>query len=108
LRDSGHGQGQFQFLQYPGGGGPTGGRGRKGQGNVGLVPRGLDSRRKEWMHNPPYRTFAQNRSMTIQEIQEDIIEEFSMFDDWMQRYEYMIELGKSLPLIEERYKTDDN
>lgn len=31
-----------------------------------------------------------------------------MFDDWMQRYEYMIELGKSLPLIEERYKTDDN
>ncbi|TXK71658.1 SufE family protein [Mesonia sp. HuA40] len=30
-----------------------------------------------------------------------------MFDDWMQRYEYMIELGKSLPLIEEQYKTDD-
>src|SRR5690606_36006397 len=46
--------------------------------------------------------------MTIQEIQDDIIDEFSMFDDWMQRYEYMIELGKSLPLIEERYKTDDN
>ena len=33
---------------------------------------------------------------------------FSMFDDWMQRYEYMIELGKSLPLIAEQYKTDDN
>jgi cysteine desulfuration protein SufE len=31
-----------------------------------------------------------------------------MFDDWMQRYEYMIELGKSLPLIDETYKTDDN
>ena len=31
-----------------------------------------------------------------------------MFDDWMQRYEYMIELGKSLPLIDEKYKTDDN
>ena len=31
-----------------------------------------------------------------------------MFEDWMQRYEYMIELGKTLPLIEERYKTDDN
>jgi cysteine desulfuration protein SufE len=46
--------------------------------------------------------------MTIQQIQEDIIDEFSMFDDWMQRYEYMIELGKSLPLIEEKYKTDDN
>ena len=46
--------------------------------------------------------------MTITEIQEEIVDEFSMFDDWMQRYEYMIELGKSLPLIEETYKTDDN
>lgn len=46
--------------------------------------------------------------MSIQEIQEEIIDEFSMFDDWMQRYEYMIELGKSLPLIEEQYKTPDN
>ncbi|MDI9310093.1 MAG: SufE family protein [Limnohabitans sp.] len=46
--------------------------------------------------------------MTIQEIQNDIVEEFSMFDDWMQRYEYIIELGKSLPLIDEKYKTDDN
>lgn len=44
---------------------------------------------------------------TIQEIQEEIIDEFSMFDDWMQRYEYMIDLGKSLPLIQEEYKTDD-
>ncbi len=46
--------------------------------------------------------------MSIQEIQNEIVDEFSMFDDWMQRYEYMIELGKSLPLIEEQYKTDDN
>ena len=46
--------------------------------------------------------------MNIQTIQEEIIDEFSMFDDWMQRYEYMIDLGKSLPLIEENYKTDDN
>ncbi|EIJ38446.1 SufE family protein [Galbibacter orientalis] len=46
--------------------------------------------------------------MTIQEIQNDIVDEFSMFDDWMQRYEYMIELGKSLPLIDDTYKTDDN
>lgn len=44
---------------------------------------------------------------TIQEIQEEIVEEFSMFDDWMQRYEYMIDLGKSLPLIDSEYKTDD-
>ncbi len=46
--------------------------------------------------------------MSIQEIQEEIVDEFSMFDDWMQRYEYMIDLGKSLPLIENQYKTDDN
>ncbi|WP_269234237.1 SufE family protein [Flavobacterium flavigenum] len=46
--------------------------------------------------------------MTIKEIQDEIIDEFSMFDDWMQRYEYIIELGKSLPLIKEEYKTDDN
>ncbi len=46
--------------------------------------------------------------MGIKEIQEEIVDEFSMFEDWMQRYEYMIELGKSLPLIDEKYKTDDN
>ena len=46
--------------------------------------------------------------MTIKEIQEEIIDEFSMFDDWMQRYEYIIDLGKNLPLIQEAYKTDDN
>ena len=45
--------------------------------------------------------------MTISEIQEDIVEEFSMFDDWMQRYEYMIDLGKSLPIIDESLKTED-
>jgi cysteine desulfuration protein SufE len=46
--------------------------------------------------------------MTIQEIQDQIVDEFSMFDDWMERYEYIIELGKGLPLIEEKYKTEDN
>jgi len=45
--------------------------------------------------------------MTISEIQEEIVDEFSMFDDWMQRYEYMIDLGKSLPLIDKAYKTDE-
>ena len=44
---------------------------------------------------------------SIQDIQQEIIEEFEMFDDWMQRYEYMIELGKSLPLIDEKYKTEE-
>ena len=46
--------------------------------------------------------------MTIKEIQEEIIDEFSMFDDWMERYEYIIELGKSLPIIEEENKLDEN
>lgn len=46
--------------------------------------------------------------MTIQEIQNEIVDEFSMFDDWMQRYEYIIELGKTLPLIDENAKTDAN
>ena len=46
--------------------------------------------------------------MTIKEIQKEIIDEFSMFDDWMQRYEYIIDLGKNLPLIKEELKTDNN
>ena len=46
--------------------------------------------------------------MTIKEIQEEIIDEFSMFEDWMERYEYIIELGKSLPLINETFKEDEN
>ena len=45
--------------------------------------------------------------MSIETIQEELIDEFSMFDDWVQRYEYMIELGKTLPLIDEAHKTDD-
>jgi cysteine desulfuration protein SufE len=45
--------------------------------------------------------------MTIKSLQEEIIDEFSMFDDWMQKYEYMIDLGKSLPLIDENHKTDN-
>lgn len=44
----------------------------------------------------------------IAEIQDEIVDEFSMFEDWMQRYEYMIELGKSLPLIKEKYKIKNN
>ena len=46
--------------------------------------------------------------MKIKEIQDEIVDEFSMFDDWMQRYEYIIELGKNLSLIKEEFKTDDN
>lgn len=46
--------------------------------------------------------------MNIKEVQKEIVDEFAMFDDWMERYEYIIELGKGLPLIEEQYKTEDN
>ena len=46
--------------------------------------------------------------MTIKEIQEEIIDEFAMFDDWMERYEYIIDLGKSLPIIDVQYKLDEN
>jgi len=42
--------------------------------------------------------------MNIQEKQQSIIDEFSMFDDWMDKYSYLIELGKELPAIEEKYK----
>ena len=46
--------------------------------------------------------------MTIQEIQAEIIDEFSMFDDWDERFQYVIDLGKTLPLIDEKFKTDEN
>ncbi|NCT16906.1 MAG: Fe-S metabolism protein SufE [Flavobacteriaceae bacterium CG_4_8_14_3_um_filter_34_10] len=45
--------------------------------------------------------------MEIKDIQEEIIEEFAFFDDWMQRYEHMIAIGKSMPIIEEKNKTED-
>ena len=44
----------------------------------------------------------------IQKIQAEIVEEFDMFEDWMEKYEYIIELGKSLPIIDDKYKTDSN
>jgi cysteine desulfuration protein SufE len=44
---------------------------------------------------------------TIQEKQEEIVSEFEMFDDWMAKYEYLIDLGKDLPLIKEELKTDE-
>jgi len=43
--------------------------------------------------------------MTIEHIEQQIIEEFEQFEDWMERYNYIIELGKNLPLIDDAYKT---
>ena len=45
--------------------------------------------------------------MNISEIEESIIEEFENFDDWTDKYNYLIEIGKSLPLISEEFKTDN-
>lgn len=44
--------------------------------------------------------------MTINEIQDELIEDFAFYGDWMEKYEYIIQLGKEVPLIEEQYKTD--
>lgn len=46
--------------------------------------------------------------MSLEEKQQAIVEEFSMFDDWMQKYEYIIELGKDLPKIDVDKKTPDH
>ena len=47
-------------------------------------------------------------SATINDIQNEVIDEFSLFDDPMDRYEYLIEIGKKLPEFNEKYKTEDN
>jgi cysteine desulfuration protein SufE len=47
-------------------------------------------------------------SKPITEIEAEIIEEFEMFDDWMDRYKYIIEMGQSLPTLDEQFKTDDH
>ena len=46
--------------------------------------------------------------MSINERQDEVIEEFAMFDDWMDKYEYLISLGKELPLIADEKKVDEN
>ncbi len=46
--------------------------------------------------------------MTIEQIQTEIIAEFDFFEDWMERYEYIIALGKSIPLLKEEDKTSAN
>jgi cysteine desulfuration protein SufE len=45
---------------------------------------------------------------TIEEIEQEIIEEFSLFDSWDDKYEYIIDLGKKLPMLEEQFKKDEN
>jgi cysteine desulfuration protein SufE len=45
--------------------------------------------------------------MTLEERQQEIIDDFAIYDDWMDKYEYIIELGKDLPKIDDNLKTDD-
>ncbi len=46
--------------------------------------------------------------MNIEDKKEEIIEEFSFFEDWDERFQYVIDLGKELPIIEDQFKTEDN
>lgn len=45
---------------------------------------------------------------TIEKIEQDIIDEFSVYDDWMDKYAYLIEAGTAMPGMDEQHKTDDN
>ena len=45
--------------------------------------------------------------MTIAEKEQELIDDFAIYDDWMEKYEYIIELGKDLPLIDDTLKTED-
>ena len=45
---------------------------------------------------------------TVREIEEEIVEEFSLFDNWEDKYEYIIDMGKKLPVLEDRFKKDEN
>lgn len=49
-----------------------------------------------------------NTQQTIEEKEKEIVEEFSLFDSWDDKYEYIIDLGKKLPVLEEKYKVDEN
>ena len=44
---------------------------------------------------------------TLQEVKEELVSEFELFDDWMDKYNYIIELGKELPMIDAQYKTSE-
>lgn len=46
--------------------------------------------------------------MSIEEIEKEIVGEFSIYEDWMDKYAYLIEIGSGMPAMDERYKTDDN
>lgn len=49
-----------------------------------------------------------SNNKTIEEIEKEIVEEFSLFDSWDEKYEYIIDLGKKLPPLDDKYKKDEN
>ena len=49
-----------------------------------------------------------SETKNIQELENEIVEDFSLFDDWDSKYEYIIDLGKKLPPLDEKHKIDDN
>lgn len=53
-------------------------------------------------------SYSNSNKMTIESIQQEIISEFSAFDDWMDKYSYLIELGNELAPLEEKYKVEQN
>lgn len=46
--------------------------------------------------------------MRIEDIQQEIVDEFAIYDDWMDKYAYLIEIGNGMPSMEDQYKTEDN
>ena len=56
----------------------------------------------------PYPVAKKDKKMTINELQDQVIEEFADFDDWMDKYALLIDLGNSLAPLEEKYKTESN
>jgi len=58
--------------------------------------------------NKKYIKLCKTSKMTMQEIQEEIINEFKIFDNWIDKHNYLIKLGKDLPPIDSKYKTENN
>ena len=57
---------------------------------------------------PPQNNQPNNKKMTLNQIQDEIIEEFQEFDDWMDRYQLLIDIGSEQPPLDEKYKTQSN
>lgn len=54
-----------------------------------------------------YVSIKSHAGKTLRETEDEIVDEFSLFDDWMSKYEYIIELGKHLPIIDAEHKTEE-